>query len=317
MLKLRKTSVALAAAGLLVAVASGNAQAYVMASAVVQLQDFTLSYNGSGVALAASDFTSLTYTSTGAYSGTLPGTPGFNSSSSATPVNLPAVSVGSGSGALALANDAFPHLAAAPVGNYAAADQFEAGAPITGLPGLALGAQIADAAYAGLTTQSALSHSQSTNNLQSSFVFALGKGGAIDLSFAAKAYLQVAVSAGEIAPGFANASYEQVFSLVDLTTGLTVFTYTPEFFADGTNTLSLNAPLPGDTQLTRENLAFVDYLATTPVLTAGTLYQLSIRTNTNADAQRVPEPSTLALLGLGFLGFGFGAKRRSAKSLQA
>jgi hypothetical protein len=317
MLKLKKTSVALAAAGLLVAVASGSAQAYVMASATVELQNFQLKYNVGGAVLDAGDFSFLTYTSTGAYSGTLPGTPGYNQASTATPVNLPAVCVGSGCGALALVNDTFPHLAAAPVGNYSAADQFESGAPITGLPGLPLGADIKDAAYAGLTTQSALSHSQSTNNLNTSFRFALTKGGAIDLSFAAKAYLQVAVSAGEHSPGFATAAYEQAFSLTDLTTGLTIFNYSPDFLGGNTKTLSLNAPLPIDIELQRENLAFINYLATTPVLTAGKLYQLSARTNTNADVQRVPEPGTLALLGLGFLGFCFSAKKRSSKSPQA
>ena len=55
-----------------------------------------------------------------------------------------------------------------------------------------------------------------------------------------------------------------------------------------------------------------DWSATTVSLTAGKLYQFTIRSTALADAQTVPEPETLALMGLGLMGLGLSRRRRRA-----
>lgn len=54
------------------------------------------------------------------------------------------------------------------------------------------------------------------------------------------------------------------------------------------------------------------FSALSPVLTAGTLYHVSIRHAIESDAEKVPEPGTLVLLGAGLLGV-FGGMRRGVR----
>jgi hypothetical protein len=310
--KLTKLPLVLAFGGVVALGASSAASADVMASAVLETSNFTIS-NTAGV-LDRSDFAFLTYTSTGGYAGTLPGTSGYNSSSSTSPVDLPMTCVGNGCAAFSAAygaEDSLTHLVAPPAGNYSAADQLESGAPITGLAGLSAPATIGNAAYAGLTSQNALSHATSTNNLNSSFVFQVGSAGALTFDFDATAYLQAYVTGDERFPGFATASYTLNFTLTDLTTGAVVDVINPDVFNNGLNTISLNAPLPGTFQTIFSNSQ--TYSFTTAVLNSTDLYQLSARNNVNADVQRVPEPGEIALMGIGLLGMTLVARRRRNK----
>jgi len=133
-----------------------------MATSVSQITNFEIHHSGGAILDYNADFSSLTFTSTGGYAGTLPGTSGYNDSSSAAPVDLAKTCVGNGCAAWNAAygaENSFTTLSAPPAGNYSAADQFEGGAPIANLPGGFLApATISSAAYVGLTTQNALSH---------------------------------------------------------------------------------------------------------------------------------------------------------------
>lgn len=315
MTQLKKTasSIAAAFAGAAILLSAAPAQGAVMASSIVDMTKFIIR-GSNGVQLDRSNFDFLTFTSSAGYTGESGGA-SFDLSSSAAPLDFTPACVGSGCGALGLVDDVYPKLTAPVVGNYAAADQFEAGSPVTGVNGFSSPAHVASAAYAGLNTAYGLSSADANNNLNSSFVFRLNQDQGISFSFDIAAYLQVALTADEAFPGFATASYEMSFSIVNLGTQATVYNYTPDLFGDGTKTLSLNAPLPIDIQLIRNTGPNpVSFGSTTVPLLAGQLYQLSARTNTNVDVQRIPipEPSSLALMGLGLLGVSLRTLKRRA-----
>lgn len=316
----------LASVGMAALMAIAPAHAYVMASSVINMTGFEilnsggtiLSAAGANTATPTGDFATLTFTSSADQSAALTGFATLNNSGNVAPINFAPICLGAGCAGFTTDN-AFPHPTAPPAsGNYSAADQNEAGSPVSNLSGFTPPATVADAAYAGLDTGSADASSTSNNNLNSSFTFVLTQSGGITLDFNVDAYLQVAMTSAELFPGVATASYSVQFSITNLddTNPLTrtVFTWNPDIFGQGLTTLSLNAPL-----LTPDQNLFVNEVAgafsnTTPTLNAGTHYQLSARITTLADATRqVPEPGALSLLGIALMGLaGTGFWRRRA-----
>lgn len=304
---------ALLAATALSAVMVSPANAYVMAGSMVKMTNFVIQGSNGNTLDYVNDFSFLTFTSSADQSVGLTGFADISNAGNMAPIDFAPICLGAGCNPI-LPNNSFPKLTAPPTPlNYAAADQEEGGAPISSLPGgFPTGATVANGSYVGIDTGSAVGSGNSNNNLNSSFVFSLNQDQGITFDFDVDAFLQSALTSDENFPSFATASYQMDFTITNLTAGgTTVWTYSPDLFGDGTKTISLNAPLPIDVEAIRDTGGAVNFTSTTAALTAGTLYQLSARIQTNADAGReVPAPAVLALMAIGLLGIG--AVRRLA-----
>ncbi len=194
--------------------------------------------------------------------------------------------------------------------SFGSADQQMSGSLVTTNLGAA-GALVqtrADAALAGAGAATGIATVASATT----FSFALGADEFITFAFEATPFTQAYADAGGGAAGSANAFLAWSISVLDLTSGHTVFTFAPEQL-NGVSAVSRTDGLWGATTYDPGLLSFS---ATTGLLAAGDIYQVTIAQSTFAGAiqsQLVPEPATLAVFGSGLLAMAAIGRRRKGQ----
>lgn len=294
------------------------ASADVIAQSVLSLTNFQIKGDDGQALSFTDDFAGLVFNDNTDASATLGGTTVNDSLGSAVfgTLDLAQQWVNDGS----FAENDYTHHGPAPTTTVARGDTLLTGSPLADA-GQPLGAN-ADT-LAEVQIQSSGTDGTSTSNLGliSTFEFSLNNSQMVTLAFDAEDYLIAALTADAAVPGsVAQASSGWSIDITESGNGNQVFEWTPDGLPGGifggteaTDDCDLSktvaAQLPGQTALSTCSGSFE---ATTGILNAGTFYTLNLRHTSEADATNVPipEPSVLALAGLGLLGMGGAVSRR-------
>lgn len=310
-------SIATVAAGVL---SAGSAQALPVASAqsVVAFENFQIFRGGTNTQIAASDFSTLSVTSSQLTAANVTGFPGATqnpASSDGSPLvassQVGAVDPNIAAQLPATATTDFKVFTLPFAGNFSISASNDYGSPITGF-GVSPqdNADLHNASYASLDTLNGTAGTNSSSQLATTFVFS-GYSGVLDFKFDIGAHIAAFLSAG--AAQSASASWSVSFDIVDQATNLSVGSFTRG------NNVSNNAPGNGLTNLGTLNsvlnpdqtVSTTSFGFSTAALDALKTYELTATISTRAQVIRnaVPEPEVLSLLGIGLLGMGFSSRK--------
>lgn len=300
-----------AIAGLCLAAMNG-ARADAFAQAVLVIDNFRLLHS-SGAAFKSTDFTMLDGTNSAHATASLNG-----QTAAAKPQNL---SILSGTGPdvahqfVGLPNppraeNNFTAFSGPPPvpGTFGYADQNMTGSAMTIGSQLA-GGRASTRADASLATDGEAA-GDSDVGTSTAFNFTLGVGETMTFSFNGTPFTQAYASTGSGMETNAIARLSWSVNIMNLNTGKLVFAYQPEelnSFGNVSRTDSFHG-------MSTYNPGTLSFSATTPMLKASETYQLTINQTTLANALQdtvaVPEPGSLAIVGLGLLGMSLVSRRR-------
>lgn len=307
----RKTLMLTAMAASIAIGGMSSARADAFAQSILVIDNFRLLHS-SGTPFNVTDFGLLTGTNdahaTGQLNGVFAnGAQSFGILSGINP-DVPHQTVGAPNPALP-ENNFTPFAGPPPVpGTFGYADQNLTGSAITIGPAVA-GALAQTRADASLAVNGAASGNSDVGT-STTFNFTLGAGDTMTVAFDATALTQAYVSADATATTNANARLSWSISIMDISSGLTIFSYQPNELNSFSN-VSRTDGFPGTSTY---NSGLMSFSASTPMLNTTSTYQITIQHNTLANAlqaEAVPEPATLAIFGLGLLGItALGRRRR-------
>jgi uncharacterized protein (TIGR03382 family) len=272
--------------------AAGAARADAFAQSILVIDNFRLLHSN-GTPFTASDFSLLTGTNN-ASAGTQFNSvfaSGSQTASLFSGIDLAQLQVGTGLPARPENN--FTPYAFTPA-SFGYADQRMAGSMITTDLGVA-GAQVQTRADASLAANGSAAGLTNVGT-SSAFSFSLGMGECMTIAFSALPFTQAIASGGANAT-YANAHLSWSISLLDVTTGATVFDFAPE-------QLNAMADVAGADGALTYSPGWLTFSTTAGMLKPGDLYQITIAQSSYAGAlqsQAIPEPGTPAVFGVGLL----------------